>query len=195
MTTPTFSSFRRRKSWDPYNVEALKALGRGEETAIEKVLLAVPVRKPRKGEFFRVHPDPDMSITTKLYRSDDGENFLVNPAVADVFGRQIVRVTLYCCVTRFADPFLWPVRVPDEGERDNSYWETARLAAIKAIESWVRIEANQAAKNYSLALARGDLPEPCWPSMSLPEIIELAFKNATIKDRDHLLVQSFLGEV
>ena len=66
-----------------------------------------------------------MSITTKLYRSGDREHFLVNPAVWDVFGRQIVRVTLYFCVGRYGDPFLWPVRVPDEGERDNSYWETA----------------------------------------------------------------------
>ena len=59
----------KEESWDPFNVEALKALGRGEEAAVEKLLLAIPVRKPGKGEFFRVHPDPEMSITTKLYRS------------------------------------------------------------------------------------------------------------------------------
>ena len=59
----------------------------------------------------------------------------------------------------------------------------------------MRIEANQIAKNYSLALARGDLPEPPWPDLPLPEVIELAFRNAIIKDRDHVLVKSFLGEV
>jgi hypothetical protein len=50
-----------------------------------------------------------------------------------VFGRQIELVRLYYCVGRYGDVFLWPVRVPDEGERDNSYWETARLAAAKAM--------------------------------------------------------------
>jgi len=136
-----------------------------------------------------------MSVTTKLYKSDDGETFLVNPAVSDVFGRQIVRVTLYYCVSRYGHPFLWPVRVPEDGEKDNSYWQTARLAADKAIEAWIRIEANQTAKNYSLALARGDLPEPRWPDLPLREVLELAFRDATINDRDHLLVKSFLGEV
>ena len=185
----------KEEAWNPFDVEALKALGRGDEAAVEKVLLKVEVRKPRKGEFFRTHPNPEMSVTTKLYKSDDGETFLVNPAVSDVFGRQIVRVTLYYCVSRYGHPFLWPVRVPEDGEKDNSYWQTARLAADKAIEAWIRIEANQTAKNYSLALARGDLPEPRWPDLPLREVLELAFRDATINDRDHLLVKSFLGEV
>ena len=124
------------EAWNPFDVEALKALGRGDEAAVEKVILKIEVRKPGKGEFFRTHPDPEMSVTTKLYKSDDGETFLVNPAVSDVFGRQIVRVTLYYCVNRYGDPFLWPVRVPEDGEKDNSYWQTARLAADKAIEAW-----------------------------------------------------------
>src|SRR3954471_13058142 len=85
----------KSEAWDPYDVEALKALGRGEEVTVEKALLAVDVRKPRKGEFFRVHSDPELSITTKIYRDADGQSFLVNPQVADVFGRQIVLVRLY----------------------------------------------------------------------------------------------------
>jgi hypothetical protein len=46
----------KEESWDPFNVEALKALGRGEEAAVEKLLLRIPVRKPGKGEFFSTDP-------------------------------------------------------------------------------------------------------------------------------------------
>ncbi|HEV2901128.1 MAG TPA: hypothetical protein VGX71_25465 [Pseudaminobacter sp.] len=181
--------------WDPFNPESLRAQGRDEEIGVQKVLLSVSVRKPKKGEFFRTHTDPDMHIVTKLYKNDDGESFIVSPGLQDVFGRQVVPVCLYFCVSRYGDPFLWPIRLPGDDGRDNSYWQTARDAAKRAETSWVRIEANQAAKNYSLALALGELPPPVWPELPLPEILELAFKNSVIKNRDDLMVKQFLGEV
>jgi hypothetical protein len=183
------------KAWDPFDPESLKAQGRGDEIAVEKVLLAVAVRKPRKGEFFRVHPDPDLSAIIKVFKSDDGDTYLVNPVVQDVFGQQVVTVRLFYCVNRYGDPFLWPVRVPTNGEKDNSYWETARAAAAKAVDDWFRIEANLTAKNYAATRAQGALPAPAWPELPYPEVLQLAFKNAVVDNRDHTLVRTFLGEI
>lgn len=183
------------KAWDPFDPECLKAQGRDDEIAVEKVLLAVPVRKPRPGDFFRVHPDPDLSAVIKVFKSDDGETYLVNPAVQDIFGQQVVTVRLFYCFSRYGGPFLWPVRVPVNGEKDNSYWETARAAAAKAIDDWHRIETNLVAKNYVAVRARGTIPAPAWPELPYPDILQLAFKNAVINNPDHSVVKSFLGEI
>ena len=45
-----------------------------------KILTTVPVRKPKKQEFFRCHPDPAMTLTAMLYvDEDDGEAYFVAP--------------------------------------------------------------------------------------------------------------------
>ena len=46
----------KEESWDPFNVEALKALGRGEEAAVEKLLLADTSPQTRKGRVLQGSP-------------------------------------------------------------------------------------------------------------------------------------------
>jgi hypothetical protein len=41
----------------------------------EELLVNVPVRRPRSGEFFRVHPDPEMSMPISIF--DDRDEQLV----------------------------------------------------------------------------------------------------------------------
>src|ERR1700722_10335964 len=46
----------------------------------KKILTTVPVRKPRKQEYFRCHPDSAMTLTAMLVTDDDdGEAYFVAP--------------------------------------------------------------------------------------------------------------------
>ncbi|MFZ5447820.1 MAG: hypothetical protein ACOZFS_04180 [Thermodesulfobacteriota bacterium] len=45
---------------------------------VKKVLVTVPVRKPNRQEFIRVHPGEDWSLATKILElKKEGETFLV----------------------------------------------------------------------------------------------------------------------
>jgi hypothetical protein len=50
---------------DPFDLDALRVEGL-DDIGVEKVLLTVPVRKPRKTEFFRVHPDEDYCLDSMV---------------------------------------------------------------------------------------------------------------------------------
>ena len=63
---------------DPFDPEAIRLSPADQQTAGEKLLVNVPVRKPNKAEFFRVNADPAFTCDTALLEVE-GEFFLVIP--------------------------------------------------------------------------------------------------------------------
>ena len=92
-----------------------------------EVLTHLPVRKPNRTDFFRVHPDPEMSFATAVYvDSEERETYLLSPDMPfDVVG-EAKPVNLTLAVTRHGNPFLWAVPFPDPLGRSNPWAETAR---------------------------------------------------------------------
>src|SRR6478609_3886455 len=66
---------------NPFDPVSLR-LSANEAVLAKKVLLRVPVRKPSKSEFFRVHPEPKYSIDTLLLEHER-DFFLVMPQMRD----------------------------------------------------------------------------------------------------------------
>lgn len=63
------------------SLDALRvASGETEESLVEAVLSHVPVRKPAKEWFFRIHPEYSLD-TLVLEMKEDGETLLVVPAM------------------------------------------------------------------------------------------------------------------
>jgi hypothetical protein len=69
---------------DPFDVNALRLDQSFVETAgVKKLLTTVPVRKPHKQDFVRVHPDPDYRAQFALIEvRDDREVYLLTPDIA-----------------------------------------------------------------------------------------------------------------
>src|SRR5262245_41533325 len=69
---------------DPFDLEALTLTQDFMETAgAKKLLITVPVRKPNRQEFVRVHPLTDFRRQLALLKwEDDREYFVVTPAIA-----------------------------------------------------------------------------------------------------------------
>lgn len=161
-----------------------------------KLLLTVPVRKPGKQEFIRVHPDKAWSLTTStLTTADDRTTYLVDPDLRSVLANDIAPTMLVGAVTRQGVFFLWPLRLPSADGRALAWHTSALEAAELAKNAWVKVTANMALGAYEVLAAQGQLGEPTWPDVTFGQVIDLAFKDAYLRDADHPVLRRLRGEL
>lgn len=161
---------------------------------VKKPLLTVPVRKPNKHEFFRVHPSHFLDcciVEDKLER----EHFFVLPEVAPFIAEFVEGVRLHLCVTRQEVVFLWPVKLPREDRRSDTWRKSAAESASMAQDQWVRIVADMPLGAYQPFVAAADLGEPKWPEESWSRVFQIATKGHMIEDEQHPMVRRLLGQV
>ena len=90
--------------------------------------------------------------------------------------------------------FLWPVPMPTPDGRTLAWHTTAREASERAIDKWVRVVANMSAGAYDIWEAEADIANPDWPEHEFLKLLEIAFGNGRLIDReDHPVLQQLLG--
>jgi hypothetical protein len=102
-------------------------------TGTVEVLTHVPVRKPNRQEFFRVHPDYALGTTVFTDR-EERENYLAMPAMRAALVGEARPVILVPAITRQSVVFIWPVSLPNEDGRRSAWAETAQEAMRLAQE-------------------------------------------------------------
>jgi hypothetical protein len=143
---------------------------------VKKLLTVVPVRKPNRQSFVRVHSDPLYRLDVALLElKEEREIYLVEPQLLPELPGEAAPYTLFTTITRQGDLSLWPVRLPDASGRSNSWSMSALEAAKQAIEQWIRVVANLAIGGYEVYVATGNFPEPEWPKMSFQDLLKIAF--------------------
>ena len=158
-----------------------------------KILTTVPVRKPKKQEFFRCHPDPAMTLTAMLYvDEDDSEAYFVAPNMrgADILANQVKPTLLQLTVLRNGTLIIWPLTLPStDGGGGRSWHESALKAKEIAKTKWLRIAADRSINGYQAYVAEGGLDEPDWKKLlagkTFNELLELAFADKIILSEDH----------
>jgi hypothetical protein len=177
------------------SLDALRVDSGGtEETLVEAVLSHVPVRKPSKEWFFRIHPDYSLD-TLVLELKEDGETLLVAPSLRGaLLEEKCVGVrTIRLGVNRQGTPFLWPMRKPAEGRKDA--WALSALDAAREAESrWTRMQPDMSLGAYRLAVAKVD-DVPRWPKESFNDLLRIGFKGAVVDSLDHPVLKKLRGEV
>ncbi len=163
---------------------------------VKKALLTIPVRKPDRQWFVRVHPDPAYRFQTAVLElKEDREVYLVAaPLWAELPG-EIVPMELFTAINRQGVLFIWPVRLPAEDGRQLEWHRSAAEAAEMAIKTWVKVQANMGLGAYEVFEATGNLPEPEWPGRSLDQLLRIAFKDRFIDGFDHPVLRRLRGEV
>ncbi len=166
------------------------------DPGVTKEMIVCPVRKPNRQEFVRVHPADEYKLRTSILElKQESETYLVMPGVAAVMPGETRLVTLRLTVSRQGAVFLWPVPEPGLDGRVNSWHASARSAAAKAEENWVKVVANMAQGGYDLFVASGVLGTPAWPDKPLGEILSIAFgENFIIRDVGHPVIKRLLGQ-
>jgi hypothetical protein len=165
-----------------------------DTVGVRKLLTTVPVRKPNRQDFVRVHPDPVFRLTPAaiIEVKEDREVFLVTPNMAQSIAGEYSTVTLFTTINRQGTLHIWPVKLPTSG-RQNEWHRSAAEAAERAMKKWVRVTASMSLGAYELFEASGDLPQPVWPDISFQGILKIAFRDRIVDRVDHPLVQRLQG--
>jgi hypothetical protein len=186
---------------DPYDPASLRlSQDQMAGLGVRKALLTVPVRKPDKSWFVRVHPDPAYRLQTavvELKEDGAGETYLVAPALwPDLAAESTFSPrALFTAVNRQGVVFIWPIRLPGPDGRHDEWSRSALEATDLAALRWVRIAANMGLGAYEVSVATGQLPEPDWPDVRFQELLRVAFKDRLIADRNHPVLRRLRGEV
>jgi hypothetical protein len=180
---------------DPLNLDNLRMPQNFAETAgVKKILRTVPVRKPNKQDFVRVHPDPNYRADLPLIvLKEDREEYVVTQAlVPDLLG-EVAFMTIFTAVNRQGVAFLWPVPLPSADGRHNEWHRSQREAAELAMTTWLRVKANMSLGAYEIVAAETIRAEPAWPDVSFQELIRLAFRDRVITSFDHPVIKRLNG--
>jgi hypothetical protein len=157
----------------------------------------IPVDKPR--DFFRVHPDQNYRRLAEVYThrpegAIDTEHYILAPAMR---GRieEARPCTITTVIYRDGNVRLWPLKLPKEGERDNDAWISARRAARRGMEVWVRLVWSRRAYKTREALP-GYAPDPDYSKLPpFDDLIKLAFgEHGIIRDTEHPIYRELFGD-
>lgn len=160
--------------------------GLGTKTPI---LNTIPVKKPNKQWFNRVHPT--MMIAAALFIPHDkpDQPYFVVPGLIDALREEVVLNVLFVAITNFNHLFLWPITHPSENR-----WHLSALEAVQvAKEKWIRVRANKIIGAYDIIEAQDQLADPKWPEISMNDILRLAFKDRIIVSLDHPEIKRLKG--
>jgi len=162
-------------------------------TGAREILSHVPVRKPTRHEFFRVHPDPQMALESTIYVDKaERETFFVTPAMRGALLGETRPVLLTTAITTQRVVLIFPVNLPVDG-RTNA-WNDTTLEAVKLAKmGWIRMAADLRLGSYRVYKAEGELPDPEWPVQSFSELLEIAFRGRIVDTPNHAILRRLRG--
>lgn len=167
-----------------------------EMSPVKKIITSIPVRKPNKHDYVRVHPDAAYQFATVVLElKEERETYLVEPALWEELRLEVTSKVLYTTINRQGVLALWAIGLPREDGRSNEWNNTAHDAAIRAKQRWLRLIANMSLGAYEVYEAKGNIPEPEWPDLTFEEIINIAFKDRLINSLEHPVVRRLRGEI
>jgi hypothetical protein len=181
---------------DPFDLDKLRlSQDFAANLGVKKALLTVPVRKPGRQDFFRVHPSEDWRLETAVLElQEERETYLVDKYLWGQLPGELIPKVLYTVITRQGVLMLWPIRLPREDGRHDEWNRSALEAAEMAKEQWIRIAANMSLGAYEVYQAMATIPDPEWPDTTFQEILRVAFKEQFIHSLDHPVVRRLRGE-
>src|ERR1017187_1788526 len=130
---------------NPFNPAALRlSQSFAGSVGVKKLLTTVPVRKPNRQDFVRVHSDPRYRLTpiATIEVKEDREVYLVTPDMAQALPGEFSTVTLFTTINRQGTLHLWPVKLPTPEGRQNEWHRSGAEAAERAMQKWVRVTAS-----------------------------------------------------
>jgi hypothetical protein len=183
---------------DPFDLANLRLAQNFNETAgVKKLLRTVPVRKPNKQEFVRVHADPAFRENFAIIElKEDREVYLVvaSSGLVAELATEIINVAIYTAVNRQGVVFLWPVRLPNTDGKQMEWHRSAHDAAEEGTRQWVRVSPNMALGAYEVTVAEAITIEPQWPAgVTFQDLIRIAFRERLITSIDHPVVKRLRG--
>ncbi len=166
-----------------------------EAIGLETQVHVVPVKKPSKQSFVRVHPSAEFRVAMALLRDDTGEMYAVTSKMLGLLADEAKPMMVYTATDEAGNVFLWPVGLPGIDGRTNAWWQSAHAAAALATKEWVRVVSATEAGFYKTKTSKVDKGEPKWPEMTFEQLVLTAFGDGRLIDsQDHPVVRRLNGE-
>ncbi len=186
------------KTPDDFNLDDLRLKHDFSETlGVQKMLTHVPVRKPNKTDFIRVHPEEEYKLDVGIVEmKDTQETYLVmHPMTQEPGVYEIVQnARLVAYINRQGSIALWPLKLGREGKL-NPWYESALEAASLAEKQWISVRADMTLGAYQIFVAKAELSDPVWPEQTFFELIQIGFKGKIVNDPNHPLIQQLTGAI
>ena len=184
------------KGLEGFDLEALRvSQDFVKDSGVKKLLTTVPVRKPNRQDFVRVHPDSSYVLDTMLLNlKEERETYLVAPSFREEIPQELTHTRLALATNRQKVLFLWQLRLPGSSGKTDAWSMSALEAYEEAKKNWVRVSANMSLGAYDIYEALGNLSDPEWPDESMDEIVRIAFRNSFIDSYDHPVLRRLRGE-
>jgi hypothetical protein len=181
----------------PINFEELRlSQDFAADLGVKKVFTTIPVRKPTRQEFVRVHRDDAYSIQTPVLElKEERETYIVAKELWSEVPGELVPKILLTTISRQGVLALWPIRLPGPDGRLDAWNQSALEAAKLARDRWIRVAANMSLGAYDVFEATGDIPDPEWPPLNFEEILRIAFGSRYITDPGHVVLKRLRGEI
>jgi hypothetical protein len=172
----------------------------GAAVGVKKLRTTVPIKKPAKEWWVRVHPDVAYRLETAVLElKEDNETYLVHKSLWSELSMESTFSPrlLVTAITRQNVVFLWPIRLPGaDGKLDD--WNRSALDAVSEAErNWIRIQSNRSLGAYETIIATSTIAEPNWTQLieePFSKLLEVGFRDRFIKDIDHPVLRRLRGE-
>jgi hypothetical protein len=137
------------------------------------------------------HPSPDFSTIafTLAVKSPTGVGeaiYLLDPDIAALIPGYVRLMRFSLCFDAWQRrPFIWPITVQGEGQRQGNSWITSAMRIWGAAkERWVCCLPGGGAYELHEPVVpiKG---EPAWPDKTFEELMQMGFADLYIGDADH----------
>ena len=174
---------------DPFDPESLRLpQDFVRPITVKRALLTVPVKKPPKEWFVRVHPDPAYHLQTALIRPQRSprKSYLVARLSGTDLAGEVTFTSkmMFLAINRQKVLFFWPIRFPGPEGRSDNWSKSALDAAQLAMTGWVRVTSDTSLGAYQVCYAEYT-HEPVWPDLPMQTLLRVAFKDHYIDTLDH----------
>ena len=180
--------------FSPANLRVLNTIDLRDLVKTELVELSA--RKPKKDEWFRVHPEYQQQGGILDIDSENRVFWVSKKIQAQVMHDPCFSFRLcVLCVTHLGVPFIWPVKTDVESGGTGNKWVVIPFAAMtQAKEKWTRLYWSQERREH-IVDSSIYTDEPKFPKdKSFPELLKLAFRDAVVSTPDHPAILSLKGK-
>jgi hypothetical protein len=153
----------------------------------------IPVKKPGKKNFFRVHPELSYHLyDVAVIEEEGGDVHLVSAdlQLPDDVLAFVSHVNLLTAITHHGKLFVWYFK-----NTDTSWASSAMRVARRAQNEWIRIKADFESGGYNIFTAPEPLhsKKPVFPEISPEEVFSLAFDDRMITSAEDPIIRRLQG--
>jgi hypothetical protein len=162
-----------------------------------KKAVLVPLRKPDPQEWVFIHPGKDWRESVGVLEDKiNREIYVVEPRLLPEITEVLIPKLLAAYFTRSGSLGLWPIRLPNESGRQDTYNRSALEIVERYAGQWIRVLTSESNRCYEILemASTVEMPTPKWPDGGFPYLFEIAFKANIIASLEHPLLKTLRGE-